>query len=378
MNESGAEKSRLGAKTTAEKLRLFAEAMRLYRPQPRLLQPTSRASSPSAGQVWRTRILPNYPPALLPEEEERDPVWVVILTESKVKIGGRRSFLVAPIFAETEYAGPDDILFPKTVLGFRCAIAVGAALSIIPESLLECEGALPHEWCDRLFRFQICLETGEPRPTDVRTGLPYLDENDVRFVFMERMVERLDYLQAPLLDVVPSVIADAERVSVADKVRAIVSKVKNWITVPDLQPFIALQMRRVTASSKEVPKFEITFKILGMGVFLEVSVSGNYETCTFQVRDKTGEVDLCLDGGHLVSTNGEISADIDQGQTRLSMRGTRSGFAILTKNHRVLQVKRVSAKVPVKHEGIWRHRPYQQKRAKSLRKRATERKKRRP
>lgn len=178
------------------RLDALGQAGNAYLPPKRLLRSLAiEPGNAKVGQVWRTKAMSEDAQT----QGGFDPCWVVLLAALPAT-SGSTLYEAAPLFTATEWTGPEDLVLPRDLLGFSCAAALGTEVTILSESLLACEGELPVAWTTRLTEFRSYLQTpGTPIPDGVQTGLPFLDEADPAFEFHESLVERLDYLQEPVL-----------------------------------------------------------------------------------------------------------------------------------------------------------------------------------
>jgi len=151
------------------------------------------------GQYYLTIPEPTFPAGLPKECKTDDPVCVVIMAENTMDMAGHAVHLVAPVFPGAENAGPEDIILPREVLPYRPAIAVGSCFSLLDDSLGECKGRLPEATIEGLQSFRAFLAGDIDTCPAVVTGPDYIDEKDIRFKFHEDLVERIGYLQGPVM-----------------------------------------------------------------------------------------------------------------------------------------------------------------------------------
>lgn len=151
------------------------------------------------GQYWTTNPEPTFPAGLPKDCRSDDPVCVVILAVNTMEMKGHALHLVAPVFLSTEHAGPDDVILPRSVLPYRPAVAVGGCFSVLDDSLGECKGRLPEATVEGLLDFRAFLAGDLDICPAVVTGPDYIDEMDVRYKYHEDLVEKIDYLQGPVM-----------------------------------------------------------------------------------------------------------------------------------------------------------------------------------
>jgi hypothetical protein len=177
-------------------LAAFWQQARQYTPRTRQLRAVahSRAQA-SPGDVWLTQT-PD-----VANGEPTEPLTVLLLERFEGEAGEPTLFTTAPIFSDPSMAGPADAVLPREILGFEAGIAFASAASVLSESLMTCEGALPEDWISRLTAFHDYVRdrTANP-PLGIVTGAPYLDENDPAFIFHENLAEQMQALATPALE----------------------------------------------------------------------------------------------------------------------------------------------------------------------------------
>jgi hypothetical protein len=152
------------------------------------------------GQYYLTIPEPTFPPGISQREcKTDDPVCVVIMSSNTMDMRGHALHLVAPVFLDAENAGPDDVILPRSVLPYRPAVAVGSCFSLLDDSLGECKGRLPDTTVENLLHFRSYLVGNIDTCPAVVTGPDYIDEMDVRYKYHEDLVDRVDYLQGPVI-----------------------------------------------------------------------------------------------------------------------------------------------------------------------------------
>ncbi|NLE66229.1 MAG: hypothetical protein GX608_02310 [Lentisphaerae bacterium] len=170
-----------------------------FLPRKGQMRPASAHPRPAAGQLWLTRPDPGFPDNLPAGIRTDDPVRLILLEAGTGNLKGHRLHLAAPIIENPAMAGPDDLILPKEVLGHRVAVAAGMACTVLQDGLDRCRGCLPPAWLSSLQAFQEGLLNHASPPANVQTGLPYLDEHDVRYLAHRKLADGLAYLQEPVL-----------------------------------------------------------------------------------------------------------------------------------------------------------------------------------
>jgi hypothetical protein len=154
---------------------------------------TKPASEAEPGQIWSTN------PSSSKDPRGETPVWVLVLQKLPGRVRGRHLFEAAPLFPETELAGPHDALLPAGIAGFQCAAALGTRLTILQDSLADYQATVPPPLLQWLNSF--CGRKNKPEAPGaipVYTGAPYLGQSDIRIRFHQELAERLDHLWAPV------------------------------------------------------------------------------------------------------------------------------------------------------------------------------------
>jgi len=166
-----------------------------YKPRTRQLRAAASVPVEAAiGEVWLTKALDKA------EAEPEEPQTVLIIKRFEGDVGEPTIFTAAPIFSDPRMAGPADAVLPQDILGFEAGIAFASAASILPESLVTCEGALPEDWIYRLAAFYDYVGgIAQDPPHGVTTGAPYIDSNDPAFIFHEDLAEQMQALAMPVL-----------------------------------------------------------------------------------------------------------------------------------------------------------------------------------
>lgn len=176
-------------------LAAFWQQARQYVPRTRQLRAVAHTRTQAApGDVWLTQ------PPDLADGEPAEPLTVLLLERFEGEDGDPDVFTAAPIFSDPSVAGPSDAVLPHEILGFEAGIAFASAASVLGESLMTCEGALPEDWISRLTAFHDYVRgfAAHP-PSGIVTGAPYLDENDPAFIFHENLAEQMQVLATSVL-----------------------------------------------------------------------------------------------------------------------------------------------------------------------------------
>ena len=168
----------------------FLQQARQYTPRTRQIRALAHTPAQAApGEVWLTKA-----PGTADGEPE-EPLTVLLLERFEGDAGEPTLFTGAPIFSDPRMAGPADAVLPREILGFEAGIAFASAASLISETLVACEGALPEVWTSRLAAFYGYVRgVAKNPPPGVTTGAPYIDENDPAFVFHEDLAEQMQAL----------------------------------------------------------------------------------------------------------------------------------------------------------------------------------------
>lgn len=177
-------------------LAAFWQQARQYAPRTRQLRAVAHTrAQASPGEVWLTQL-----PDVV-DGEPAEPLTVLLLERFEGEDGDPNIFTTAPIFSDPSMAGPADAVLPHEILGFEAGIAFASAASVLGESLMTCEGALPEDWVSRLTAFHDYVRGRATNPPPgIVTGAPYLDENDPAFIFHEILAEQMQALATPALE----------------------------------------------------------------------------------------------------------------------------------------------------------------------------------
>lgn len=167
-----------------------------YAPRTNKLSAAPRPpSQPARGEVWLTKASETV------ESDPPEPMTVLLLERFDGDANEPTLFTAAPIFSNTRMAGPADAVLPREILGFEAGVAFASAGSLLPETLVSCEGTLPEDCtADLVGFFDYVRGVEEDPPIGVLTGAPYIDENDPAFVFHEELAEQMQALATPVLE----------------------------------------------------------------------------------------------------------------------------------------------------------------------------------
>lgn len=299
------------------------------------------------GQVWSTNEFSGFPDGLPQNARTDDPLWVVILKPVAGRANRHRFFYVAPIFSEIEFAGPDDFLLPSTVLGFPCAVATKGALTILEDSLRQCEGEISSADFAELRQFAREKESLKSAPT----GLAYLGPNDPRIRFHEELDTRLDYLWEPValaLETIPLEFqsetkphAQRFKEAVAEILEAVHAGARQLTSIEWL-PAFERQLQPVGMQAAEERREWHEKKYLAPSENLRITATAQATRgpdVRFQIFDYAGERSSALDGAVIVGGEGNPSSPIIAGQTRMNPQKLERGFVIVKPDGRTLDLE---------------------------------------
>lgn len=272
-----------------------------FHPPGEQLGPVDSQASAAPGQIWETHSRPPFP-ADLPEDLRTDePLLVVLLRTNDADMEGHPVHLAAPLFEETRYSGPGDVLLPRHLFGHRKAVAVAYGFTLLGDSLTHCRGILPETTTKALQQFLRALDTGSEPPPQFATGLPYLDEEDVRYAFHEELVDRVDILQI-------SAVTWAEQCSPAVSEEESTTGSKLWqqgfsrIDLAALFPVLAPAL-----SAADIPaerRLEtIALSCEAIGAIIQVSQAEQLGDCALEIVD---DPDHRLEGAEIQDSQGAL------------------------------------------------------------------------
>lgn len=317
-------------------IRDLESVARRFTPHRGRLTLTETSPMPASGQVWTTRVL-----ATVGDQEFRcaapeETLRLIILKARETTIQGTMLHLAAPVLNDTDKAGPEDVLLCENVFGYPVLVAVGAAVTIIHDSLLSCVGQLPSPLYQHLSRAYAEVDGSQERQSQTRTscgvmGWAYLDEEDSRFIFHKGLVAQMAYLQAPVLALMQrsGLIASDEPKSGKDVIR---------IDFPVFAPFQA-----AAAATGKVRT--INCSVPGCKVRLKLRLQQGSRSATLQVlKDSAALAESnALDGMTLRAAG---VPDVMIANSRATIPGDmlQEGFVLMDNNGRQLEiVRRVSS-----------------------------------
>ena len=309
----------------------FNQAIASYAPSRRVLIPVGGSAHPSAGQVWN---LATPQKAETEEDDDQDfagdDPWVLIV--KAIDTGAEDlAFLVAPIFPETEYAGPDDVILKRSIIGFNCAIAMGATIVLPQSGLTGCEGQLPNEIWGKLEQFHNFLNGISARPDGVVTGLEYLGETDIRFVFLGRLFTRLKTIETAFANPV-----DHTEESTVTLVEDLTDNLINVVWLPEIE---------VLAAATPPPgRFQTIYGVARRLCILRVSLEPDFRHCWMFTLDEKGNPSSELDGSEILDAKLNQIAVIKDCQCRLEARRLAHGFVVRTPDGKILTLKATGSK----------------------------------
>jgi hypothetical protein len=202
-------------------------------------------------------------------------------------------FLAAPVFPETEHAGAEDVVLRRSVLGYKAAVALGGAIFVEAAALRECEGSLRGEDFEPLRAFLLHLEGSGPRPAELVTGLPYLDERDVRYLFAKEFLAEFRALKTAA------------------------ARAEDFVRLPQL--IAALDEPALAAATATELPFGTVLVLPQERLRLRISLERDRQHCWAIVLDEAGEPSPRLDGFELVNGAGELLAPIESAQARFGV-----------------------------------------------------------
>jgi hypothetical protein len=303
------------------------------------------------GQIWSTNEFSGFPDGLPQDARTDDPLWVVILKPVAGRANGHRFFYAAPIFPEIEFAGPDDVLLASTVLGFPCAVATKGALTILEDSLRQCEGETSSAEFVRLKQFAESSSRDEKLFASISVGLAYLGPNDPRIQFHEELDARLDYLWEPVASAIETMSLEFEpareplsqklKESVAEILEAVRTGVRQLASVEWLATF-ERQLQPVGMQASEERRERHEQKYLAPSENLTITVTAQATRgpdVRFQVFDQAGERSSAIDGAIVIGADGNPSAPITGGQTRMNPQQLERGFVIVKPHGGILDLE---------------------------------------
>jgi hypothetical protein len=311
-------------------------------------------TDPKVGQVWQTQKLGGDAGT---EEESYDPCWVLLL--DRFDDYGELMYEAAPIFTETDMASEEDVVLPRYLLGFSCAVAIGTTLTVLRGSLKSCEGSLPEEWRERLLTFYRrtrAAQNGVPDSADesdrgplaapvivqgLQVGLPYLDEADPAYEFHQDLVERLDYLQKAVLEWAHQPEAETllERIVAGIKIR-----ISNWLSIPwipELEQWNADIFASVSAGEDEPFWNKARFAAPDFDVHISATPETQSKTCSFFVTGYDRNRSLALDGLFIVGADSKRAIPIQNARATLPIGDLIRGFAVVAADGSEVRIQRV-------------------------------------
>ena len=234
---------------------------------------------------------------------------VLVLDSEPLEGDDSESILVAPLHRDGALAGPEDVLLPREVFGYRMVVCVGASFPTLPECLELCLGQLPEDWLNRLQLFSDWL-TGvtEERP-DVLVGLPYLDEQDVRWRFKNKMMTDLAYLQFPVVDwmVGSGLLDDSQAGDIATN-----ESMGRLLCLPFGDEIEDLALAADSSISAERPLASRVYRAADpdVGVIIQISEAEDAGYLSLEVLE---DVQNITEGAVLLSEDGNANGHIMQG-----------------------------------------------------------------
>ena len=303
----------------SDQLEVLQHQANRFSPPAGLVLPGDPFAAPQAGQVWITQ---HHDGALSRTDGSlSDTLEVIILRVDDVGAMGGPLYLAAPLTSDCHMAGPKDVLLAKNILGYRSLVMLGCALSVVPGSLHRCIGILPEDEVEKLKGTFTAFETGSMAGAGVVTGFDYLDEQDLRYIYHEEMVERLSYLQIPVLDWMEHKAEDLIGKPVAV---GVLVRIDGWLQ--------AIEEAQLALAAAELHLFKpaLMFHAVAQNVFLQLNASGDWKQAIFQVLDDHGMPSPVLDGAQIMVSDAAVpSASISRTQALVDIAALREGFALV-------------------------------------------------
>lgn len=164
-----------------ENLKKLNERIRALPPSPFAWEPCNEVSF-GLGQVWSVTT------------KGEEPTWLLVVVENL--FGGFAN--LCPMFLWTELSGPDDVIVPSRVMGTELVVSLGLEATLGRDTLGECHGRIPPVPLQYILEAR--LAKGGKKWTAYRRGMGYLDEYDRRLAYNNTISERLEVMQAGILD----------------------------------------------------------------------------------------------------------------------------------------------------------------------------------
>jgi hypothetical protein len=146
------------------------------------------ARRPASGRVGTGALWRAVPDAAA----ER--AWLVAIIGRSPEAEDR--LLVAPVFGDPELATDTDLLLDDAVLGYGAFVDVGNVGMLLRQQLRDPVGDLDRAAAEALVGLYRHVVTGAEAPSDVRRGLPSVDEADPRLLAQAERAETLRALWA--------------------------------------------------------------------------------------------------------------------------------------------------------------------------------------
>jgi len=233
-----------------------------------------------------------------------------------------RVHLVAPLLTDPYQAGPEDIILPKEVLGHRVVLAWGSRLTVLEKSLDRCEGKLPKKWCDVVVQLAANVDLQVLRTSGIEMGFEYLDNQDIRFAYHETLVDRLSYLQSPVMQAVwPE--------------QAVVIRMDDWISRID-------QANCQSLAAKTGRAFEesLYFRVVGKKLVIKVVLTSDGSRVQLLILDAKGEPALELNGCRVLNAEDLAVGDpIKDAQILVTLQEMRGGWRLVDKEGASLKIE---------------------------------------
>lgn len=263
------------------------------------------------GQMWSTKAILDYPIHF----GEHELFWVLVVQSRVMTLNKERVHLVAPLLSDPHLAGPEDIILPKEIMGHRVALAWGSRITVLEKSLDRCEGKLPKKWCDVVAQLSANVDFHVLRTSGIEMGFDYLDNHDIRFAYHENLVDRLSYLQSPVIQVVWHEQADVIRM---DKWFSRIERAK---------------CQSLAAATGSAFEESLYYRVVGKKLVIKVVLASDWTHVQLLILNEKGELAPELDGCQVVNTEGKaVGKPINDAQVLIDLNEMRWGWSLVDKD----------------------------------------------
>jgi|GEM_PF-5691311 len=277
-----------------------------------------REEVPKAGQAWRITHDGDLPSRL-----------VLVIDGLTLEDDGEQAsfFNVAPLFAETEMAGPDDLVLPPRAMGFRCAAALGLTVTIARDAFSELVGNLSKDWTEKAVEMEAVLASGEPWVPGSSSAPPYLDDRDLRLGFHEELVEQMAPFQQSALE---SFYEGAQ--AAGPTIIPFPFSQKRGLpwtgTAGAVLGILPAALFPLAAADSQQGSDVVEFDVEGIGLRLRLRLEPGRENVGCQVFDGDGNPRYDLDGVSILGAGGLLAGKIESSQARFPTGTIKDGFSL--------------------------------------------------